>query len=127
LDVRAESAGTFAAPGAPASALALRAAAARGADLSGHLSRRLTPEVIATADLVVAMTEGQLELVRHLGGADLTTALATDWLAPGHPEQGAPVSDPFGGDEQVYEKAADLIRECVSALVDHIQEAGGTS
>ena len=46
--------------GSPASYEAVRAVAARGCDLSGHISRRLTPELLADASLVLAMERRHL-------------------------------------------------------------------
>ena len=54
-----ESAGLLAG-GSPASHEAVRAVAARGCDLSGHVSRRLTAELLADASLVLAMERRHL-------------------------------------------------------------------
>lgn len=55
-EVRAESAGIFAADGQPASPEAVKACKLLGADLSGHRSRRITPEIIEDSDIIAAMT-----------------------------------------------------------------------
>ncbi len=46
--------------GAPATEAAVEAMAAEGLDISGHRSRQVTPELIAEADLVVAMARQHL-------------------------------------------------------------------
>ncbi len=49
--------------GRPAEEAAVQTSAAKGLDLSGHVSRQLTPTVVRSADLVLAMTS---EHVRDL-------------------------------------------------------------
>lgn len=127
LTVRAASAGTFAHPGEPASLLAARVARERSVDLSGHRARRLEPEQIAAADIVVGMTEAHLDAVRYLDPANRTAVLATAWLPGNHGARGAPIPDPFGQDRVAYEDAAALLEECVAAILDHIQAGAGES
>jgi protein-tyrosine-phosphatase len=65
LDLR--SAGTGANDGDAATAKAIEAAA-RAGDLSGHRARRLTAELVAEADLVLAMETRHVEAVKGFGG-----------------------------------------------------------
>ena len=61
------SAGVAAAPGAPASGGALRAAQRNGLDLSSHESRVLTPTLVAWADLILTMSWRQSEVAVAAG------------------------------------------------------------
>ena len=60
------SAGLGAVDGAPASAEAVEVMRRAGVDLSGHRSRRLTREMVLTADLVLTMTRRQKEAILAL-------------------------------------------------------------
>src|SRR5436305_11463842 len=60
------SAGVSAYPGDEAAAAAVEIAAEFGACLDAHQSRPLDPELAASADHLLCMTRGHLELVRHL-------------------------------------------------------------
>jgi protein-tyrosine-phosphatase len=116
------SAGIFAIDGAPASPHALRAAARRGADLSGHQSRSLHPESLGAADLVFAMTPGHLSALRTEHGREMNAALVTDCLPADHVRHGTAVSDPFGGSEEEYEEVARLLELCITHILDRLAE-----
>ena len=123
VDIEVASAGTFAAAGAPASQPSILVAGRRGADLSSHRSRALDREVLAAADLVLAMTPAHLGAVRSGHGRELNAGLVTDYLPADHPMHSAPVADPFGGSADQYEQVADILEQCVVALLDAM--AGG--
>jgi protein-tyrosine phosphatase len=63
------SAGLAALVGRPADPHAVALLAERGLDLTGHRARQLTPELIADADLVVVMEEGQRQAIERLSRA----------------------------------------------------------
>jgi len=107
-DVRFESAGIHALEGAPATELALRAAAEAGADASGIRSRPLTPEIVRAADEVYTMTRAhRAALVRLVPEA----AARAQVLDP----SGADVEDPYGGSADDYRAACAHIRGAVEA------------
>lgn len=63
------SAGTEASEGAPATEAAQAAVHARGLDLSSHLSRPVTSELVAAADLVLCMEPTHVvDVVQRFGG-----------------------------------------------------------
>ncbi|HEX7119465.1 MAG TPA: low molecular weight protein arginine phosphatase [Longimicrobiales bacterium] len=93
------SAGISAVEGAPAARNAVAVAAEHGLDLGGHLSRPLTPELVAWADLVLTMGASHLAAVAELGGEE-KAALVTEFA--GGDDAGTPVPDPFGGDPETY-------------------------
>jgi protein-tyrosine-phosphatase len=68
-DLEFGSAGTDALDGDQATAKAIQAAGQSG-DLSAHRSRRLTAELVAEADLVLAMERHHVDAVRALGGGE---------------------------------------------------------
>jgi protein-tyrosine-phosphatase len=59
-----ESAGTWGGEGRPASAHAVAEMAERGIDLSSHLARPVTLEMVAEANLVLVMTQNHAEAVK---------------------------------------------------------------
>jgi protein-tyrosine-phosphatase len=59
-----ESAGTWGGEGRPASAHAVAEMADRGIDLSSHLARPVTREMVAEANLVLVMTQNHAEAVK---------------------------------------------------------------
>jgi protein-tyrosine-phosphatase len=59
-----ESAGTWGSEGHPASAHAVAEMAERGIDLSHHLARPVTRQIVAEADLVLVMTQNHAEAIK---------------------------------------------------------------
>ena len=121
-DVVVESAGAAAnplPPGMPmpeigASDGALLVAMEHGIDLGAHRAQPLTRDLIAGADLVLAMGERHLVRVDELGGAG-KAFLLTDFASNGERVRG--VADPFGGDLRAYRTTfAELDREVRRAL-----------
>lgn len=82
--IEVASAGTAALIGASASREAVAVAEENGLSLSDHSARQLTPEMLAAADLVVAMGNEHADYARRLG-ARRVTLLST-----------GPVPDPYG-------------------------------
>lgn len=133
--------------GVAASAGSVRTMAARGFDLSAHRSRTLTPDLVSSADLIIAMARRHLrsavalcpdawprtftlkELVRRAGavGPRRAGVPIADWLAAVHAgrERQAllgddprdDVADPVGGPLRLYEATAVELTDLVDALV----------
>jgi protein-tyrosine-phosphatase len=116
--VAAGSAGVAADIGAPASAQAVEVADRRDLDLRAHRSRPLTPDLVAWADLILAMSPTQLGAIARLGG-DHKMALLGDF-ARGEEGSGTPVSDPFGGSVAVYEATMAQLAALVSDSLDRL-------
>ncbi|MBK9179283.1 MAG: low molecular weight phosphatase family protein [Acidimicrobiales bacterium] len=141
------SAGTAATLG-PADPRAVAALATRGIDLSGHVSRPLTPELVNGADLLLAMAREHLreavvsvpaafarsytlkELVRRARrvGPRVDGEPLDAWLARTH-EGRSPrdllgydgdddVADPLGGDQADFERTADELDALLATVVD---------
>lgn len=103
--VEVVSAGVSAFPGVPASREAVAVAEANGLDLSGHESMPLTAELVADADLVLAMAAHHLDAVRRLGGEEKGTLLSV--FSSGDEETakgGWSIPDPVGGTREEYEE-----------------------
>ena len=105
------SAGVASTPGAPASPETLEILREEGIDLSEHTSQPVTDQLVAWADLILAMTS------RHHSA--LTGAFP---LCVSKVEQicvdGYDIADPIGGDHSVYVECRDQIRQCLEHWLD---------
>lgn len=121
------SAGIFASEGSPASEGARRMALAAGLSLEKHQASQVAPDLLAWADVVLAMGPGHLNAlstwVRTLDSGEASprlTLLSTVALrgieAPNAEDPGVP--DPFGASDDVY-------RETWEALEAMLREALG--
>ena len=116
--VAVRSAGTGAHTGAPASEHAVELAREYELDLSAHRSQPLTPDLIAWADLILAMGPSHAHAAVQLGGGD-KVSLVTDFLEGD--AAGAAVADPFGGDMDGYREAFVQLQDAVCALLDRLE------
>ena len=103
------SAGLRAVGGHRAASNAISAARQYGADISQHVSRKLTIELISSADAVFCMTESHAARVRRMlpAAVNKVRRLCRD----------GDISDPIGGDRDFYHHAADRIQV---ALMDRL-------
>jgi protein-tyrosine-phosphatase len=117
LDVEVASAGTSAWDGSGPSDGALLVGMERRLDLSQHRAQQLTPELVAANDVILAMGPHHLERIEALGGAG-KAYLLTEFASGGATSR--PVSDPFGGDLELYRTTADELEEEVRRVFDRI-------
>jgi protein-tyrosine-phosphatase len=116
-DVEVNSAGTSAWDGAPASDGALLVGMERGLDLSQHRAQMLTREMLSDAEIVLAMGPHHLERIEALGGSG-RSYLLTEFASRGATSR--PVSDPIGGELDVYRATADELDAEVRRTLDRI-------
>lgn len=107
--VSVDSAGTYALVGGGASGGSVQAMADRGLDISEHLGKQITAELVAQADLILVMEE------RHRRQIFVTwpRALAKTFLLGEMAGEHADVADPYGMDQLEYDKAASIIESYV--------------
>jgi len=115
-DITVGSAGTSAWPDSSASDGALLVSLEHGTDISEHRSRPLSPEIVAGADLILAMGPHHLERAEALGGAGRSFLLTA--YAGG---DGRAVSDPFGGDLAVYRATYDELEHEIGIILDKLR------
>ena len=111
------SAGTSASSGASASDGAVLVGLEHELDLASHRARLLTRDLVTQAELILAMGPHHLEQVEALGGerkAHLLTSYAS------HGSNQAPVSDPFGGDLDVYRATYDELERELTRMFDRL-------
>jgi protein arginine phosphatase len=116
-DVTVLSAGTGAWDGAPASEGAYLVGLERGLDLSGHRARLLTRELVESADLILTMARHHRARVDELGGEGRVFVLGE---YAGREGDEAEVSDPFGGNLDVYRHTCAEIETLASAVVERL-------
>ena len=116
LEVRSAGVGAF--PGSPPSEGAVRAAARRGIDLSGHRATLLTRREVEWADLILTMSPPHLMRVGELGGGGRATLLTA--FAEGG-EAGS-VPDPIGGSDAQYEGTYRRLEELVGKTLTRLGE-----
>lgn len=116
--VAVQSAGTAAAPGQPASEHALAVLAERGIDISGHLTKPLSPDLVQAADLILVMSATHLPAVTELGGSN-RVAMVTDFLDGD--EMGSSVEDPFGSDQDAYRRTYEQLERAVAGLLARLE------
>jgi protein-tyrosine phosphatase len=98
-----ESAGIAALVGRPAERHAVALLARKGIDISGHRARQLTPELVAEADVVLVMEDGQRRLLERLSTAARGRVQRLGRIG------GFDVPDPYRGSEATFERALELI------------------
>jgi protein-tyrosine-phosphatase len=117
-NVEVRSAGLAARSGDSASDAAIRVGRRYGVPLEDHRSRRLSPELVDWADLVLAMGPSHLFALQDAGAVEKGATLG-DFVA-GAEGAGDPVPDPYGGPESVYEDTFLALRGLVSAALDRL-------
>src|SRR5258706_9796445 len=117
LEVDVTSAGTGAWDGAPASEGAYLVGLERGLDLSGHRARLLTRELVEGADLVLTMARHHRARVEELGGEGRVFVLGE---YAGRDGEDAEVSDPFGGDLDVYRDTCAELEALSTAVTERL-------
>jgi protein-tyrosine-phosphatase len=91
-----------------------------GLDLSGHRARLLTPDLVASADLILTMSKSHLARAVALGGAGRTLLLGEF----GGSGRASEIRDPFGADVSVYRETLAELRLVTDAVVRRLAEPG---
>jgi protein-tyrosine-phosphatase len=121
-DVEVGSAGVSAYEGSQASDGALLVGMERDLDVASHRARLLTREIVADADLILAMGPHHLERIEALGGRG-KTHLLTGYASRGKIDR--PVSDPYGSGLEVYRTTADELEHEIGRVFDRIAAERG--
>jgi protein-tyrosine-phosphatase len=122
-DVEVASAGTSAWPGSAASDGGLLIGIERHFDMGQHRSQQLSRELVSGADLILAMGPHHLERVEALGGSGKTHLLSA---YASHGTSDRAISDPIGGDLDVYRATADELEREIRRVFDRIAAEHGS-
>ena len=107
--------------GEPADRQAAAALARRGWSADGHRARQLTPAALAGLDLVLCADTANLAEVRRMAGAgsDPARIRLLRSFDPGAPP-GAAVPDPWGLDDDAFDRVVDMVEVACRGLVDSL-------
>ncbi len=104
------------AEGGCASGNAVKAMEKMGIDISKHISTQLAFEDVIESDLVLAMTRGHKNtIIRALPEAEGKVFTLGEFA------EGDDVSDPYGGDEERYDKCAEELYGYIKKVVEKIK------
>ncbi len=120
LPIEVSSAGTDAWTGQAATEEAVLVAREAGASLEGHRARRLTPEMVREADLVLTMTRGQRKQVTDLVPSAADKVLTIKEFAYRDAKEWEDVPDPIGQPLSAYRACSALLSEAVDAALDRM-------
>ena len=123
-DVRVSSAGTIAPKGYPAAQFAIDVTAEAGIDISDHKALPLTGDLVAVADMIVAMELYHLSEVTLLESTSMDrTVLLSKFDKDGRAMRD--IRDPYGEPIEAYREAFTEIRALVEELFRFIEALGG--
>jgi protein-tyrosine-phosphatase len=112
------SAGTGAWLGAPASEGSYLVALEDGVDLSAHRAQPVTPELAATADLILTMSRSHRQRLSDLGYGERTFLLGE---YAGRSGAAAEVDDPYGGSLSDYRDAYAQLKDLLGSVVQRVE------
>lgn len=115
LSEGAISRGLMASAGESASVNAVKALEKMGIDITNHVSAQLTISDIDESDLVLTMTKGHKSAI--LSAADAADKVFTIGEYVG----GGDISDPYGGDEAVYDACAEELYDYIEKIVEKLK------
>ena len=116
MDVTADSAGIFASEGENASDEAVGALEKYDIDLSEHLSKPVTEELINKSDLILTMTGAHKTVLQSVAPDKVFTIAEYAGVDEDIP-------DPFGGDLEEYEEIAEEIYDLLTDIAEKITDS----
>jgi protein-tyrosine phosphatase len=114
--IRVASAGTWGLEGEPAAKHAIKVCSDRGMDISGHVARRLTGDMIDGSDLVLTMEMEHLQGVLDLVPDALVKTRMLSRYGAEDRRIDLPIRDPFGRPKQAYVVCFEEIEGYIDAL-----------
>ena len=106
------SAGVMAMDGIGASPESVRFCNLKDVDITDHLSKRLTAEIVSEADYIFVMSEGQKnDIIRRFPAAAQKCTLLRD---------GGDIKDPIGMDFEAYRKCGEIIEKAINKRISEL-------
>lgn len=120
-NVRVNSAGVATMNGMPPTANTITVMKKEGVDVSNYRSSKLTKEMIARSDLIIAMHKFHRDRIIDLAPtAETKTHLLKDFTGLKDDTGELNVADPIGCPLEVYERVLEVIKEHLEELVKKI-------
>lgn len=113
----------FIGPGRSPAEEAQRLASERGIDLSAHVSKVVTAEIVRPHDLVVVMDPRQRTALRRKVGTTPPVIVLGD-LDPVRPAKRA-IRDPWGQQPEVFRSSFDRIDRCIAQIMPYVARHHG--
>jgi protein-tyrosine phosphatase len=113
--VSVRSAGTQGLHGHQAAEFALQAMTQWGIDISAHRARLLTRDLVRQADLILAMEQAHLEVVRGMSLFGKPNARLLTYFGPYNLEP--EIADPYGYPLTAYEECLKIMHPCINGLI----------
>lgn len=111
------SAGTGAYDGCPAAPNAVDALKKKDIDLTGHRSKRITPEMLKEADYIFTMTLIQKQQVLFMYPAGEGKTFTLKEFAFPSAQDDFNIDDPYGGDKGCYSKCAAQLEDLITKVL----------
>jgi len=118
--VQVSSAGVAAMPGQPASRETQAVLKARGAEMEHFRSRAIDEEILAKADLIIAMTNSHAEVVKRIYPERADSVFLLGDFIEGCAGQDVP--DPIGMGMDAYEEVAEVIELAIPQIKEKITQ-----
>lgn len=126
-DVEVMSAGVAALWGMPVTMHTLTSMKGEGIDLSQHMSKPVSKELIEAADLILTMERKQQEFIEQLvPQAKGKVHLLLEYAGLADPEN-AELPDPIGQPLERYEQALGLLKQAVERIAAQLNESSQKS
>lgn len=107
--------------GKPPFPAAVEHAKKRGYDLTGCISRQIKGDDFDHFDLILAMDKSNLVALRTIAPTRCKHKIEL-LLEYGDKYQGQEVPDPYGGDENAFERALDMIEDGCKGLAELVKQ-----
>jgi protein-tyrosine phosphatase len=122
--IRVGSAGTWGLEGEPAATHAVEVCRKRGIDISGHVARKLEPEMIEESDLVLTMEMEHLQCVLDLVPSALAKTRMLSRYGSVDGRNDRPIPDPYGLPRKAYERCFEELERHVDAFLEEMLSEG---
>jgi len=119
-EIQVMSAGVSALPGFRPTRETIDVMAREGVDVSGHLSQRLTPEMVQQADLILVMEHWHKDQVLRLAPSAKSKVFLLWEFADPTQQSDIEIPDPIAKPREVYEVCLKTIKECVEKAVTRL-------
>jgi len=121
-EIEVKSCGIFARSGDTASPNAVKVLKNEGIDISTHRTQPLTEKLLNEADLVLTMTKSHKDYILNFFPRIKGKVYVLGEFAGKTEEEGFDVSDPFGGDEDVYRQASQEIKGYLQKVLERLEK-----
>ena len=119
-DFSVTSAGIMCAGSSPASGNAVLAAEQNGCELSDHVAKQVTEELLAQADYIFAMTRGHKQLLEQMAPQYRDKLFLFNAFAEGTPDA-QDIPDPYGGNLNEYTACFDVLHAGVAQIFEKLK------